>query len=165
MTNYLSKHICLILCLIFLWLLLPLIYVGLQLYLKNAENLEKRIKHNVTIKVIDQNVFQEKLLSNKKEIILDNVICDIVEYEVLDNKVILKVYEDEEEQNILDKLKRFFNILNNLLSQNIFINFYFSIDSYDIHLHQTIKLVKHTLFNENIQLSPFLSKISPPPKL
>ncbi|MEW6774040.1 MAG: hypothetical protein AB1304_08595 [Bacteroidota bacterium] len=165
MTNYLSKHICLILCLIFLWLFLPLIYVGLQLYLTNPQNLENRIKHNVTIKVVDLNVFQEKLLSNQKEIVLNNVICDIVDYQVLDNKVILKVYEDKEEQDTLDKLKRLFNILNNLLSQNIFINFYFSIDSYDIHLHQIMKLIKHTLFNEIIQLSPFLSKGSPPPKL
>lgn len=165
MTNYLSKHICLILCLIFLWLFLPLIYVGLQLYLTNPQNLENRIKHNVTIKVVDLNVFQEKLLSNQKEIVLNNVICDIVDYQVLDNKVILKVYEDEEEQDILDILKRIFSVLNNLLSQNIFINFYFSIDSYDIHLHQIMKLIKHTLFNENIQLSPFLSKVSPPPKL
>ncbi len=124
MTNYLSKHICLILCLIFLWLFLPLIYVGLQLYLTNPQNLENRIKHNVTIKVVDLNVFQEKLLSNQKEIVLNNVICDIVDYQVLDNKVILKVYEDKEEQDTLDKLKRLFNILNNLLSQNIFINFY-----------------------------------------
>lgn len=136
------------------------------IHLKNWNLTEQKIKSdNVIYLKIDSKSFDAAAINQKKEIILNNHLYDIIEYSIKKNTVKLKLLLDDDEEQLISKLKKFLFILKKLnLSSFIFLfNAQFNtMTSLCEKLNYTIHtFIMPTNFN---LLSVFIKVSLPPPE-
>ncbi|GIV26369.1 MAG: hypothetical protein KatS3mg027_0183 [Bacteroidia bacterium] len=149
---------------ILFWCVVPCILFVLQMSIHryNWELFEEdRNKVNKIRIELSLNEFNQCKI-NDKEICIHQTLYDIIDYTVLGNKVVLQLYQDDEEQNVLGLLNNLITFLkiylSNLFSILVFLPF-FSFSSFLVY-----KIYEHYAYYESFVKIVCVEKIIPPPE-
>lgn len=153
---------------VFLFLSTPFFVLVTQYFIhqynwKSIEN--KNFSDQSLILTIDNKYFNEHLLFDGKEIVINGHLYDVLNYEYIpeQKKFIVKLKNDFVENFLLDTLKRFFS--NNSENYFIFLLLFFIIGFgyylFKLFISSKIKFV----FINITYFSIFLKRLFPPPKI
>lgn len=146
--------------------LLPLalnIYL-LYIHIQNWHSHKSSLLMNIIVLKVDKSFFEKYTLHSNKEIIINNNLYDIIDYQINDDgKVNLKVIKDDREEFILDKLKKLFSWLTKSYFSSILLIFSDIVSNYSFKPCIFSVLYRYHIFTDGYPMSVFIEQIIPPP--
>jgi hypothetical protein len=110
--------------------------------------------------------FIKSKINDGKEILIDNEMYDIVDYDKVGDKIVLKVFKDSEETELLKMFRKLLHILDNI-NLSVFFSLNFFNDNKE-SIFEKLNIVLKEIFFVNfcsVNLSDvFIDKSTPPPE-
>jgi hypothetical protein len=145
------------------------LFLSIRLALVKYENLylkEDLSNKNIFSYEMSFDDYIKSKINDGKEILIDNEMYDVVDYNKVGDKIILKVFKDSEENDLLKKIRKLLHILDKT-NLSVFFNFIFFNDKKEDFfekLHTPLKEIIHVNFYSVNISNVFLDKSSPPPE-
>jgi hypothetical protein len=145
------------------------LFLSIQQVLIKYENLYLRDDlSNKNIFSLEMSVddFNKLKINNGREILIDNEMYDIVDFDKVGDKIVLKVFKDSEETELLKKFRKLLHILDKINLSVFFSLNFFNDNKESIFEKLNIVLKKIVFVNFfSVNLSDvFIDKSTPPPE-
>jgi hypothetical protein len=145
------------------------LFLSIQQCLIRYENLYiKGDLSNKNIFSFEMNIddYIKSKINNGKEILIDNEMYDIVDYDKVGDKIVLKVFKDSEETELLKKFRKLLHILDKI-NLSVFFSLNFFNDNKESIFEKLNIVLKEIVFVNfcSVNLSDvFIDKSTPPPE-
>jgi len=145
------------------------LFLSIQQVLIKYENLYlKDDLSNKDIFSFEMNIddYIKSKINNGKEILIDNEMYDIVDYDKVGDKIVLKVFKDSEETELLKKFRKLLHILDKI-NLSVFFSLNFFNDNKESIFEKLDIVLKEIVFVNfcSVNLSDvFIDKSTPPPE-
>jgi hypothetical protein len=145
------------------------LFLSIQQVLIKYENLYLRDDlSNKNIFSLEMSVddFNKLKINNGREILIDNEMYDIVDFDKVGDKIVLKVFKDSEETELLKKFRKLLHILDKI-NLSVFFSLNFFNDNKESIFEKLNIVLKEIVFVNfcSVNLSDvFIDKSTPPPE-
>lgn len=145
------------------------LFLSIQQGLIRYENLYlKDDLSNKNIFSFEMNIddYIKSKINDGKEILIDNEMYDIVDYDKVGDKIVLKIFKDSEETELLKKFRKLLHILDKI-NLSIFFSLNFFNDNKESIFEKLNIVLKEIVFVNfcSVNLSDvFIDKSTPPPE-